>query len=146
MMKKGLTTLLFIFCMMSISFAGSSDLFQINDDKISDELSSLTLVEEYVNANQGVTYTDLKNSGNILSKILSPELSTPSGIGYAFESPLGIPSFIWGFCLGIPGIVIVYLVSDEDKDETKKALFGCLAGSLAYTACYVIYFVVYTQL
>ena len=59
--------------------------------------------------------------------------------------PLGIPSFLWGCVpagcfpvLGLGGIALVYFMSDS-KDETKKAVFGCLAGTAAYVIATLIY-------
>ena len=42
-----------------------------------------------------------------------------------FDGPVDIPSFIWGCVAGPVGVLVVYLVT-EDNDETKKALLGCI--------------------
>jgi hypothetical protein len=52
--------------------------------------------------------------------------------------PLGIPSFLWGCLLSWVGILLVYLLTEENRDETKKAVWGCVAGSAAYVLFYVI--------
>lgn len=56
---------------------------------------------------------------------------------------LGIPSFLWGMCLGVIGIVVVAVVGDDlPKDErqaqVKKSAIGCAVG---YGAAALIYFV-----
>ncbi len=47
----------------------------------------------------------------------------------ADDLPLGIPGFWWGFCLGLVGILLVYILmedSPERKEQTKKAVIGAL--------------------
>ena len=56
------------------------------------------------------------------------------------EPPLGIPSFWWGFCIGVWGIAVVYFVT-EDRDETKLAFKGCVVGTLVYVVLYVGFYV-----
>ncbi len=53
------------------------------------------------------------------------------------EPPLGIPSFIWGFCLGVVGILIVYLTT-EDTEEAKKALLGCVIANALWLILYLV--------
>ncbi|NLJ06964.1 MAG: hypothetical protein GX437_04760 [Sphingobacteriales bacterium] len=121
--------------------AVNTGLFQIDENQIMSEMSGLTLLEDYVTQNQGVTLSEMQASGHILSYGISDQPS-PFNDEMTFEAPLGIPSFIWGFCLGLPGVAVVYFVS-EDKDETKKAVFGCIASTVAYSACYLVYYIVY---
>ncbi len=47
----------------------------------------------------------------------------------ADDLPLGIPGFWWGFCLGIIGILLVYILMEDSpdrKEQTKKAVIGTL--------------------
>jgi hypothetical protein len=47
----------------------------------------------------------------------------------ADDLPLGIPGFWWGFCLGLIGIQLVYILMEDSpdrKEQTKKALIGAL--------------------
>jgi cytochrome c biogenesis protein CcdA len=53
------------------------------------------------------------------------------------EPPLGIPSFLWGCILGIVGVLIVYIITDGDKAETKKSLWGFLVAVGVYVVLYV---------
>lgn len=49
--------------------------------------------------------------------------------------PLGIPGFIWGFCLGLIGILIVLIAMSDSPDRKKhvtNAIYGCLAWTLIY--------------
>jgi hypothetical protein len=64
-----------------------------------------------------------------------------SGLTLSNEKVFGIPSFLWG-CVGwIPGVAVVYLVS-QDKAETKSAIIGCVVGSLFWAGLSTVrYFV-----
>lgn len=58
---------------------------------------------------------------------------------------LGIPSFLWGCVLGLAGLIIVYIVTDNNREEVKKAFTGCLvsvavAGLLYLVAAAAIYY------
>jgi hypothetical protein len=95
--------------------------------------------------NEGVTLADVQSMNTILAaNILTGEESPFSQESIlrrrGGDAPLGIPSFVWGFCLGVPGIAIVYFVA-EDKDETMKALWGCVANTAIGLVVYIIYVV-----
>lgn len=124
----------------SASFAGvNADLFTMDEAKIEAEFAELNTLDAYLDEHEGVTLEELQSSGAAMALNLSPE--TMSGLSAMMEAPLGIPSFLWGCVLGWVGILIVYLVS-EDKDETKKALYGCLAWSAVIILYYVIVIVI----
>ena len=128
---------IFILCFIALSSsiftinASNTDLFSYNKNEVEAQLDELTQLENYVNDNQGVTLNDLQNSNsNILESL---NLNESNGINFSMaEPPLGIPSFIWGCCLGFVGIGIVYFMT-EDKEETKKALWGCILGTVVGT-------------
>ncbi len=46
--------------------------------------------------------------------------------------PAGFPAFWWGFCLGIWGILIVYLLTDGDKAAMNKTVKGCISAVVVY--------------
>jgi len=142
MVRKTYTILVMILTFITASKAYQADLFSIDEARINDEISSLIVVENYISVHSDVTLSDLINSGNILAGILTPMAKSPSDYVSLMEPPLGIPSFVWGFCLGLPGVLVVYLVADEDKEETKKAFYGCLASTVASGACYLVYYIV----
>lgn len=136
-MKKFVTMTLAIL-ITSALFANSQEMFKIDETVMNTELQELYQLENFL-VGKDLTFSSLADEDYFLSKNI---IGTTNGlhtiIGLS-EPPLGISSFLWGFCLGIPGIAIVYFVS-EDSDETKKALWGCVAGSLLYTVVYVGYY------
>lgn len=88
-------------------------------------MAELNELDAFLGANEGVTYDDLLATGSDLI-IHVDEASSPLGMDLEGEPPLGIPSFLWGCVFGLIGILIVYIITDGDKDETKKALWGML--------------------
>lgn len=94
------------------------------DEKtINAEFEKLNKLEEYVNTNEGTTLADVKDSE--LAKDLKLDSNVTSTVA-AGDLPLNIPAFWWGCVLGLVGVLVVYIVTDQDKDQTKKALYGCL--------------------
>jgi hypothetical protein len=110
--------------------------FQLDDASLNVAMQELNELESYLDLNVGVTYSDVAQNASDLLLNVSPSVAPAGGS----EAPLGIPSFLWGCVLGWVGILIVYLVSDEDMDETKKALWGCLTGTAVGVVVYFVAF------
>ncbi len=139
-MKKIFLTLLFSLFAFGIQ-ASVSDLFEIDDAALSEEFASLTQLETIVVGHSDLTFESLITEHSDLMKSIHLQSDLSNGLlGFYFEPPLGIPSFVWGFCLGVAGLAVVYFMT-EDKEETKKALWGCVASAAISTAFYVVYFV-----
>jgi hypothetical protein len=142
-MKKLLSiALVLVLSLTGRVMASDAGLFKVDDQKINSEFSDLNKLENFVNANEGVTLEEVQaNNINDLDGLNeNPEsfqgmVSTLRGGG---DSPLGIPPFVWGLCLGWVGILIVYFVG-EDRELTKKAFYGCLGGCLVIEVIYIIY-------
>lgn len=107
----------------------------MNEQSINAEFEKLNKLEQYVTSHEGTTLEDVKDSE--LTKDLNLDTNVTNTVASG-ELPLNIPAFWWGCVLGLVGVLIVYLVTDKDKDQTKKALFGCLV----FAAVLVIYYVV----
>ncbi len=107
----------------------------LNDQSINAEFEKLNKLEQYVNAKEGTTLEDVKDTE--LTKDLNLDTNVTNTIASG-ELPLNIPAFWWGCVLGVIGILVVYLVTDKDKDQTKKAMFGCLV----FAAVWAIYYFV----
>jgi hypothetical protein len=140
-MKKLFLTLFLGTLVVGSTFASASaDIFTIDEARIEADFAELNTLDAYLDEHEGLSLEDLQNSGAAMSLNLSPE--TMNGLAAMSEAPLGIPSFLWGCVLGWVGILIVYLVS-EDKDETKKALYGCLAWTAVGILWYVLWITVF---
>jgi Gpi18-like mannosyltransferase len=100
----------------------------------------LSQLDQYLQVNDNVSYTDVaKVNSDILSNV-SASSSLPLSAPAGDELALGIPSFLWGCVFGIIGVLVVYLMTDKDKEQTKKALYGCAASSVVSVLIYVLAF------
>ena len=131
-MKKFFTILVAMLVMSGMTFANDdASIFSVDKNSIEQELAPLSDLENYVNENAGVTYDEIDNPEVLDKDVVMGDVDLNYG------PPLGIPSFLWGFILSWVGILIVYLIA-EDGDETKKALWGCLAGAALYIILYFV--------
>ena len=131
--------IIFVFCSI-VTKATSYELFVYDLDNVEQELSRLQSIEDYVNANPGITLLDLEADK---SEILSGFNLNSSIMGSYDDNdgpPLGISSFLWGCCFGIVGVAVVYFVTDN-KSETKSALTGCVISNLVSGGCLVVYYI-----
>ena len=97
-------------------------------------MSELNILDNYLAQNEGVTYSELQASGSDLITNISDNAS-PMGMP-AGDDLLGIPAFWWGCILGWVGLLLVYILTDNDKAEVKKALKGCIVSSLVGVVLY----------
>ncbi len=92
------------------------------------EFQSLNDLEQRVKADD-LTFADL-NAETVSSLSLQADVkSALVAVAGADDLPLGIPGFWWGFCLGLLGILLVYILMEDSpdrKEETKNALIGAL--------------------
>jgi len=140
-MKKLLFTVLLALAFNLGNAAENADLFKVDDQEINAEFAQLNELEQFVEANEGLTLSEINTNNPLLQNLNNSSdilgvLSTLRG-----EPPLGIPSFAWGACFGVAGIAIVYFVSD-DRDETKKAFTGCVVVEGVVILIWVVYAVV----
>ncbi|NOY94838.1 MAG: hypothetical protein GXO81_00395 [Chlorobi bacterium] len=120
-----------------------NDILAFNDSEVYDAFAEINDLTQFVADNEGVTYTDLeKENSELISKVsASASLSMQQDPD---ELALGIPSFLWGCVFGIIGVLVVYIMTDENKEQTKKAFWGCVAGTAVSVVIYVVAFGVAT--
>jgi hypothetical protein len=140
-MKKVLFTALLALIFNFGNATENADLFKIDDQEINAEFAQLNELEQFVEANEGLTLSEINTNNPLVQNLNNSSdilgvLSTLRG-----EPPLGIPSFAWGACFGVAGIAIVYFVSD-DRDETKKAFTGCVVVQGVVVLIYIVYVVI----
>lgn len=141
-MKKILLTLLTGLFVSTFVFANSADVFSYDANQVNQEMSQLQTLEDFVAVNPGVTLSNLQTENNAMINDLDLTSCNFGSMGsLSGEAALGIPSFIWGCCVGLVGVLIVHLVA-EDSEETKKAFMGCIVGNVVYTVFYVVYYFV----
>jgi len=120
-------------------FSNVADDFSYDKQQLQDEFTDLNLLEQTVIENNFITLTEMQQK-NMLSSDLSNLNLTGS---LMMEPALGIPGFWWGCVFGPVGILIVYLVTDNDRDEVKKALYGCIVSGVFWIAWNVFWWAVY---
>ncbi len=144
-MKKLNLLLAAMFVLFTASLkASTADLFAYNEQVITAQMTDLTELEKVVKQNEGVTLTELKTKHFANLNLNGVKESSVLGDLFAMRGgdlPLGIPAFVWGCVLGWVGILIVYFVT-EDKQETLKALWGCLAWGAVDVIFYIVYVVI----
>lgn len=136
-MKKFITLLSAVCLSFSVAFAEDVvDEVYDYDVTIEEDFAQLNKIETYVN-NNDVTLESLKaENSDLLNGITISNESSASLL--ADELPLGIPAFWWGCVLTVLGVILVYVLTDQDKDQTKKALYGCLVTAGLYVIFYVL--------
>jgi len=137
-MKKALL-LLAAFLMVNVTFARTADLFSYDKAQVQKALVNADALDHYVS--QAMVSLD---KIDLADPITANFVAESNNFMMDDDRALGIPGFVWGFCLGGIGILVVYLVT-EDKEETKKALYGCLTAGLIYTGCYLIEILAYSS-
>jgi len=126
-MKKIILLCWFTLFVFTCGFSGNRDLFQYDKTSVEIIFYDLNELENYINSNEGITISSINNDGESNGLIYNSKFSSLMVI---HEPVLGIPSFLWGCLLGLPGLAIVHFIAD-DKNETKKAFSGCLIGFAA---------------
>lgn len=126
-MKKAL--LVFSFLLITISTFSTNPFKEPTSDELGfEELDALQI---YLEANPNAD----------LEKVYAPYLAERMEGQKTFldtqEIDLIIPPFFWGCVLGVLGIILVYVLTDQDKDATKKALLGCIVTAGTFVVVYV---------
>ncbi|MFB6342735.1 hypothetical protein ACE1ET_13485 [Saccharicrinis sp. FJH62] len=124
-------------------FAGSDfsdeaqELVNFNEDAIYSEFQEIDALSDMLLSND-VSADEITDNSMLENVSMNASLPLSADEDGTTGPPLGIPSFLWGCILSWVGILIVYFLTEENKDETKKAVWGCVAGAVAYTLFYVI--------
>ncbi len=110
-----------------------------DDAEIYDAFAGMADLDQYLATNTNKTYTDVSKENCALLNGVSATTSLPLSASSDQEA-LGIPSFLWGCVFGIIGLLVVYLMTDNNKEQTKKALYGCIVGTVVSVGLYVLIF------
>ncbi|MDD4644524.1 MAG: hypothetical protein PHY99_00885 [Bacteroidales bacterium] len=119
------------------SIAGQADLFTYDAVAIENQMAQLDRLEGFVLANPGVTLGQITSDGSSLISLAS-DPNGINGINLTNEQVFGIPGFFWGCLLSVPGVLIVYLIG-QDQHETKMAIIGCLIEGVIWGSCSLIW-------
>lgn len=117
------------------SGATSGNPFQDDLSRLDHSFAGMSELEQLVES-RNASYTELAAENNsLLNHVTSDQDISATLLGAAAPSGdrlLGIPGFCWGFCLGLLGIILVYVALDGEtrKSEGRQAILGCVIGSL----------------
>ena len=117
--------------------------FSYDEAEMNEVLSELNQLDAYLEMNTDQTYASLAESGNPLIANIESTASPMGMAGQEGEPPLGIPSFLWGCVFGVIGLLIVFVATDNDNDEARKAMWGCVVSSLVSGVIYGLAFSYY---
>jgi hypothetical protein len=132
-MKKA-TLILSLFLIALGSFA-IEPVFELNEAELSKTFNTLNQIEALIIANPELTPEDIKLSHSELAENVNFESSAI--LKTAGDMPV-LGAFWWGCILGIIGLVLVYIVTDNDKQQTKTALIGCIVGTLVFGGIFAL--------
>jgi hypothetical protein len=140
-MKRILLFVLLIFGVSLFATNSNPSKMKANKAVIEQQLADLDKIEKII-AEEGLTYSELATKyPQLVSNVnLSPASSEDGIFEGASGTPLGIPGFWWGFCLGWVGMLIVYLTMDEGstrKEQVMNALWGCIIAYVLFFGIYV---------
>jgi hypothetical protein len=111
--------------------------FSFDEEMLFAELAELNELDAFIETTEGLTFSDLEKEGSLLIANMD-NAAAPMGMAEGGEPPLGIPSFLWGCVFDVVGLVIVYIMTENDMDETKKAMWGCVASTAVGVVLYMV--------
>jgi hypothetical protein len=130
-MKIKVKLFIILFTILSIStYATDSDLdFQSTDVK--NEFSKVDKLEKYLVEHPDVTLEELKQTKPEFLKGFDLIANTDTNFAPTKNMPL-VGGFWWGCCLGVVGLALVYFITDHDKDQVRKAFWGCVIATVLW--------------
>ncbi len=132
--KKWFFLLLFGLTALSAR-AGNARLFRYDKAVVDQALATVNVVDKYVTSHHA-TADQLDFRDNLLLRNFDRESINLFDKGP--DSLFGIPPFWWGFILSWAGILVVYFLTDKNKEYTKDALIGCVVNALIWGGLYFV--------
>lgn len=131
-MKKTIAFFALWFATFSVSMAADlpNDELKLNQSSLEKEFEQLNKIEQYVEANEGITLSEIQAKNTELLDNVTLTDSTTS-FTMASDMPL-LGAFWWGCCLSIVGLALVYFITDNDREQVKSALIGCVISTLLF--------------
>ncbi len=139
-MKKVILAIFAISCGILSLSASDAALFSYNRDRVNQELAGISNLEQYVQNNQGVNLSELPNEFAAITNQLDRSFNPAEDTDEISNPVFGIPSFCWGFCFSVPGIILVHVITGN-YDESQKAFKGCLIEVILSVATYTVYII-----
>jgi hypothetical protein len=142
-MRKWIYFFAVIMLLIGSAQAESKSMFDINVDHVYAEMADLNQLENYLNSNDATLSSLVEQNHYLVSNMRTNAYGLHSMVAMD-GPPLGISSFLWGFCLGLPGLAVVYFVT-EDSAETRKALWGCITSGVLIGGFYIVWYALWAS-
>jgi hypothetical protein len=99
-----------------------------------DQVNSLV---SYVSENENVTYADVASYDNSMVENVSSNAAVAMNTTNS-DNPLILGAFWYGCMFTALGILVVAFVTDNDSDQVRKAVSGCLVTTVVMPVLYFI--------
>jgi len=131
----------FILVAISTGAMAHEDVFSYHSKEVKDQLAPLSYLEQLHHENPTKSFDQLVQDNHLDNYNFAETSLYSSSI---LEPMPAFPAFWWGCLLGFVGIVIVYLVA-QDKEEVKRALWGCFTNGLFLVFVYSAFFLTWGE-
>ncbi len=137
LLSKSLSVVLAVIIFSSQVFAGTgnssnnenTDLTYIDESEIYDSFAEIEPLTEFISNNENVTYADLEINNSSLIQDVDPNASIALN-SQQEENPLVVGAFWYGCMFSALGILVVAFVTNNNPDQVKSAVWGCLASTI----------------
>ncbi len=137
LLSKSLSLILAVIIFSYQVFAGTnnssnndnSDLTYIDESEIYESFAEIEPLTEYISNNENVTYSDLEINNSSLIQNVDSNSSVALNTQIE-ETGLVIGAFWYGCMFSALGILVVAVVTNNDPEQIKNAVWGCLVSTI----------------
>ncbi len=116
-------------------FAIYSNLFTYDKAKVEKAFLNVEVLDKVLEKTHA-TLDDIYKISPVTENLLNNSSEDINLFDKGPESLFGIPPFWWGFFLNWVGALLVYLLTEQNKEYTKEAIIGFLVSSVLYIGSY----------
>ncbi|RYU97608.1 hypothetical protein [Emticicia agri] len=125
--------LIFLFCATISGFAATSSAadLEYKEQTVDNEFAKIEKLEQFLVSHPKATLETVKKTNPELLEGFELIATTETNFSPTKEMPI-VGGFWWGCCLGIVGLGLVYFITDNDKDQVRQALWGCIIATILW--------------
>lgn len=137
LLSKSLSVVLAVIIFSSQVFAGTgnssinenSDMTYVDESEIYESFAEIEPLTEYITNNENATYSDLEINNSSLIQNVDPNTSVALNTQIE-ETGLVIGAFWYGCMFSALGILVVAVVTNNNPEQIKNAVWGCLVSTI----------------
>jgi amino acid transporter len=118
--------------------SNSENYIDFDETEITNSFEEIDDLVNYISENETATYSDIEQTNSSLLENVSASAAVAMNEQEG-GSPLFIGAFFYGCIFSAVGIILVAVVTNNDRNQIKKAEVGCIVSTVALTALYIIY-------